>query len=162
MHGLVPARARLGRVRRVPLEGRVLAARDAAGEGLEHGPGLQGRGLDDDRHRELQDDRNHKDLYHIGPPGLPEPGMSEEERALLLELSREQKMQRDLILAMTLMSMKQDPPFLVKKVIRLLRTAGWRVINKHWHEAINFCIQQGSVRASLRDNGLAFEVFWPK
>ena len=83
-------------------------------------------------------------------------------RALLLELSREQKMQRDLILAMTLMSMKQDPPFLVKKVIRLLRTAGWRVINKHWHEAINFCIQQGSIRASLRDNGLAFEVFWPK
>ena len=44
--------------------------------------------------------------------------MSEEERALLLELSREQKMQRDLILAMTLMSIKQDPPFLVKKVIR--------------------------------------------
>ena len=102
------------------------------------------------------------DTYKIGPPGLPEPGMSEEERALLLELSREQKMQRDLILAMTLMSIKQDPPFLVKKVIRLLRTAGWRVINKHWHEAINFCIQQGSIRASLRDNGLAFEVFWPK
>ncbi|KAK7241637.1 protein N-acetylglucosaminyltransferase [Aureococcus anophagefferens] len=83
-------------------------------------------------------------------------------RALLLELSREQKMQRDLILAMTLMSIKQDPPFLVKKVIRLLRTAGWRVINKHWHEAIQYCIQQGSIRASLRDNGLAFEVFWPK
>ena len=50
----------------------------------------------------------------------------------------------------------------MKKVIRLLRTAGWRVINKHSHEAIQFLIQQGSIRASLRDNGLAFEVFWPK
>lgn len=81
---------------------------------------------------------------------------------MLLELSREQKMRRDWILAMTLMGTTKDPPFLVKKVIRLLRTAGWRVINKDWHEAINDCISQGSVRASLRDNGLAFEVFWPK
>jgi hypothetical protein len=102
------------------------------------------------------------DTYRIGPPGLPEPGMTPEERALLLEHSREEKMRRDFLLAMVLTGTAQDPPFLVKKLIRTLRIAGWRVINKHWHAAINHCISAGSVRASLRDDGRAFEVFWPK
>ena len=70
-------------------------------------------------------------------------------------------MKMDWILAMVLHERKDCVPVHVKKIFKVMRVAGWRRVEPEWTCIIRDLAAAGSIRATVSDKDVPFEVFWP-